>query len=254
MLPWFQYTVVHIGPIPIQVWGFFVALGMLVTFGVLWFRYRGKEREMVLDIALWMVVSGFLGARLFHILFYEPRYYLSYLGDIFAVWHGGASSFGGIVGAGIGFFLFVYLKKIPKSSWISFADSISSAALFGWLVGRVGCVMIHDHLSGPCSGCFLSMKMSDGTTRLDMALLEIIGLLPLAILFFIVRKKILRPGWYTSALFIYYGIIRFVLDFWRATDIVGADVRYLGLTPAQYFAIILVLMGIVLYQKYKRVS
>jgi prolipoprotein diacylglyceryltransferase len=89
--------------------------------------------------------------------------------------------------------------------------------------------------------------------------MEILGLIPLAVLFFVVAKRekklvatgrLPRPagegggeGWFTGLLFVYYGALRFILDFWRARDIVGADVRYLGLTPAQFFAIVLVLIG-----------
>ena len=76
-----------------------------------------------------------------------------------------------------------------------------------------------------------------------MAILEILGLIPLAIIFFVLRDRKKPAGWHTSILFIYYGVLRFILDFWRATDIVGSDVRYLGLTPAQYFAILLVFVG-----------
>ncbi len=120
-------------------------------------------------------------------------------------------------------------------------DMMSFAAVYGWMVGRIGCFMIHDHL-GAHSNCPWAMATPDGP-RLDMAFMEIVGMIPLAILFFLMRKKSSPQGWYTSVLFIYYGILRFILDFWRATDITNADARYLGLTPGQYFAILLLLFG-----------
>jgi phosphatidylglycerol:prolipoprotein diacylglycerol transferase len=45
--------------------------------------------------------------------------------------------------------------------------------------------------------------------------------------------------------------MRFILDFFRATDIAGADARYFGLTPGQYSAILLVGVGIWLWKKTK---
>ena len=88
-----------------------------------------------------------------------------------------------------------------------------------------------------------------GGPRLEMALLEIVGLIPLAIIFFCVRKKNQTAGWYTWMLFIYYGLLRFVLDFWRAIDIPVQDARWFGLTPAQYFAIILAIIGYIQLKK-----
>lgn len=249
MIPWFKQTVWHIGPIPIQVWGFFVALGMVVTLIILFKRSSlvTKDKERVLDLALWMIVSGVFFSRLFHIFFYEPGFYFAQPLEILKVWHGGLSSFGGVFGAVIAFFGYCRWRHIQRKDLLPIADLVSFAALFGWMVGRLGCVMIHDHMGRTCD-CFIAIQSPDGP-RLEMAMLEILGLIPLGILFFLKRKKQLPEGWYTAVLFIYYGALRFVLDFFRATDIAGADTRYLGLTPAQYFAIVLIAVGGYLLKK-----
>jgi phosphatidylglycerol:prolipoprotein diacylglycerol transferase len=247
MIPWFQYTVVHIGPVPIQVWGFFVALGMVLTFWILAKRapMYGIQKEGILDAAFLMIFFGLVFSRLFHVFFYEFGYYAAHPIDIFKIWQGGLSSFGGLCGAGVGFWYAVRKKKIAKEKLLKAADLLGFAALFGWIVGRIGCFMIHDHMGRPCD-CFLAINTPDGP-RLEMALLEILALLPLALIFFIARKKSMPEGWFVSVLFVYYGLARFILDFFRATDIEVADVRYLGLTPAQYFAILLVGAGVWLY-------
>lgn len=242
MLPWFQWMTIPIGPLTIQVWGLFVALGMAVSFFVLRARAEAGKRQQLLDLALWLVVSGFLFARIFHVVFYSFNFYLSHPADIFKVWEGGLSSFGGLFGAAVAFVWYCQRRGIGRQQWLGTADHLSFAAVYGWMIGRLGCLMIHDHLGRPCN-CFLAVQMPDGMPRLEMALLEIIGIMPLAILFFLYRKKMRSVGWWTSVLFIYYGSLRFVLDFFRATDIPAADVRYFGLTPGQYFAIILVLLG-----------
>ncbi len=283
MIPWFQFTVIRLGPIPIQVWGSFVALGMAVSIWIISRRSKrmGENAEQIIDLALWAIIGGLIFARVFHVFLYEPAYYLSHPIEMIKVWHGGLSSFGGLFGAVMGFI--IKMKKTAANkrpaNWLKISDILAYAAIYGWMIGRIGCLMIHDHPGRVCDS-FLSIRWYDGKPRLDMALLEILALIPLAILFFVKRDKqspspfracpepvegsrgrgevqsgpVASNGWFTSILFIYYGIVRFILDFFRATDIHGSDARYLGLTPAQYFAILLVVWGGCLLVKRQRVA
>lgn len=244
MIPWFQYNVVNIGPLPIQVWGFFVALGMLLTMAILnrEAKKRSLDTELILDVALKMIVSGVVFARLFHVFFYEPSYFIAHPLELFAIWHGGLSSFGGVFGALLVFAWALRKKTISKEQLPQYANLLSYGALYGWLVGRIGCVMIHDHLGAPCD-CLLAFNSPDGK-RLDMAFLEILFLLPLAIVFIVLKRKKIHHL-FAPLLFIYYGVLRFILDFWRADpSFATGDARYFGLTPAQYFAMVLVIFGV----------
>ncbi len=251
MIPYFEWKTIDLGPLTLQVWGMWVALGMILALGLLKIRSKALKLDTnkLLDLSVWMIVSGIIFSRLFVVFFYNPHFYFSHPFEIIKIWHGGLSSFGGLFGAALVFFWYIKRQKILQKQWIKIADTLSFSALFGWIVGRIGCLFIHDHIGRPCD-CFLAVKFSDGP-RLEMALLEILALLPLAILFFISRKKQKPEGYFTSLLFIYYGIVRFILDFFRATDIIGADARYLGLTPGQYSALLLVLAGVWLFKKNK---
>lgn len=248
MLPWFQFTTVHLGPIPIQVWGFFVALGMAVSLLLLQkIAKHNPQQKKILDIAFWSIVWGFIGARLGHILFYEPTFFLQNPGAIFKIWQGGMSSFGSFIGAGAAAW---YLIKKHKLNVKELADSFLLVSVPGWMIGRVGCFMIHDHL-GAHSNCPLAMMTPDGP-RLDMAFLEILGLIPLALWLFFTRKKSFQSGFRAAIILGYYSALRFILDFWRATDIANADARYFGLTPAQYFSIVILLCSIFWLLKKKK--
>ncbi len=254
MIPWFQWTTIQLGPLTIYVWGLFVSLGMLLSAYIITKRAKlaGESAETLLNILIAMVVSGVVFSRVFHVFFYEPSHFLSYPADIVKIWQGGLSSFGGLFGAALAFFISAKKKKWKMPAMLKIGDMMSFAAVFGWIVGRIGCFMIHDHL-GAHSTCPWAIATPDGP-RLDMALMEIIGMIPLGVLFFAMRKKKLPDGWYTGVLFLYYGVLRFILDFWRATDIANADARYAGLTPGQYFAILLVLCGSFLLVKMRKAN
>ncbi|MBP9761140.1 MAG: prolipoprotein diacylglyceryl transferase, partial [Candidatus Magasanikbacteria bacterium] len=225
MIPYFEWHTFFLGPIPLQVWGFWVALGIVVASVIATKRLRafGIQKEPVLDLFVWVLVAAFLGARVFHIVFYEPQFFLANPFEIFKIWHGGLSSYGGFVGAALGFWLF-YKKKgsgwLKKVSLIKFFDELSLAALWGWMIGRIGCFMIHDHWGAPCD-CLLAVNKPEGA-RLDMALLEILSLLPLGIFLVLWRNKKKPDGFVSAVVLVYYGVVRFLLDFWRATDIIQA--------------------------------
>ncbi|MBI2989658.1 MAG: prolipoprotein diacylglyceryl transferase [Candidatus Magasanikbacteria bacterium] len=261
MLPWFQYLSYGLGPLTIQVWGSFVALGMFLGLYIVHQRAKkkGLEPQILVDAGLWMIIGGLVGARIFHVLFYEPGLYISHPFEIIRIWHGGMSSYGSFFGAGLALFLFVKKRKLSKALIFQSIDIFAYGALFGWILGRVGCFMIHDHLGKPCN-CFLAIQTPDGP-RLEMALLEILGLIPLAVFFFVLRKKKKVQGWFAAVLFAYYGILRFILDFFRASPAdanitssfyIPTDARYLGLTPAQYFSILSFAVAVYLLLKMRK--
>ncbi|PIR04178.1 MAG: hypothetical protein COV59_03265 [Candidatus Magasanikbacteria bacterium CG11_big_fil_rev_8_21_14_0_20_39_34] len=257
MIPYFQFTVVHLGPIPIQVWGFFVALGMLLSVFIIYKRAKrlfSKEvAEKLIDMASYAILFGLVFSRVFHILFYDLSFYLAHPIDIIKVWEGGLSSYGGFVGAFLGGLYYARKKaSFSKKDLSEILDIFAFGAVFGWIVGRVGCFLIHDH-PGTLSHSLLALK-SPGGPRLDMALMEILAMIPLALAFFFVRKKKFSTGFFAGIVAMYYGFVRFFLDFYRATDLIYSDVRILGLTPAQYFSIVLFCLGVWIFLRKKKSS
>lgn len=245
MIPYFQFTAFQIGPASIKVWGLLVSLGILLSVFLLRKEIKNwpeNRRAKIWDLFFWLIFSGLIGARVFHVFFYESDSFLADPISFFKVWKGGLSSFGGIFGA-IAIFLFFWKKEKDKKIFSAkTADIFFVAGLWGWMVGRLGCVSIHDHW-GIRSDHWLAWQTPEGP-RLEMAFLEILFLLPLALAFFFLRKKEWPDGFRFFAGAVYYGILRFVLDFFRAKDIAGADTRFLGLTPAQYFGIICFVLGV----------
>ncbi len=253
MIPNFSWTVIQLGPIPIQVWGLCVAIGVLVG---LWLGAReavrrGVKKELFWDSSLWIVVAGFIGARLSHVLFYEPAFFVKNPLEILMVWHGGMSSLGGFLGAAI--FGVWYLRRKKINIW-KYADAAAFGLPIGWMIGRIGCFLIHDH-PGTLTDFALAVREpgvlgEEGFGRHDLGLYDAIlaGIIALAVL--ALRKKKKFDGYFILLIAGLYAVPRFFLDYLRASDLSGSDARYAGLTPAQYASVIALVF--VLYMWYKK--
>jgi len=239
VIPYFTSTQIPLGHITIQTWGLFVALGFIAgAFASIWLaKQRGLKSAVVWDVLGWIIFSSMIGARLFHIVFYEPTYYLANPLEILAVWHGGMSMVGGLIGAAVAGVGYLRYKKLDL---LKHVDVLVFGLPLGYFIGRIGCFLIHDHPGIPTS-FFLGVQYPDGIIRHDLGLYH--SLLGLAIfIFFLIIKKKAPVGSFLIWFLILYGVARFFFDFLRIND-----VRFLALTPAQYFGILMALGGGLLY-------
>lgn len=236
MIPWFQYTAIHIGPLTLYVWGIFAALGLLVG---AWIaarlaKERGLKQELIWDLAAVAGIAGIIGGRVFHILFYQFETYLADPASMLALWDGGISIIGSMLGAVIAVLFF--LKK-KKEAMLPYLDTATFGFPLGYAIGRIGCFLIHDH-PGTLTHFVLGVKFPDGV-RHDLGLYEALNGLGLFALFLVLKKRGAKPPTFLSAFLLWYGSTRFLLDFLRATD-----ARFLGLTPAQYVSLLLFSGGV----------
>lgn len=250
MIPYFELTTVALGPITIQVWGFFVALGIFTAtvWGMKLAGKSGLNKNVFLDFITYLVFGGIIGGRLGYIFFYSGNPLMIFTNPLEAlsIWKGGMSIFGSIFG-GITLVLIAFaIKKIKTIPYFNLAALVCP---LGYGIGRIGCFLIHDH-PGTLSSSFLAVKYPDGA-RLDHGLLLSIFGFVCFIVFLLLKK--FKPNWINgkelALLAIFYGLTRFFLDFYRAWDLAQSDVRYFGLTPAQYFGVGLVVFGIIVLIK-----
>lgn len=263
MIPYFQYNILMIGPIHIQVWGLFVSLGLIAAI-LLAYRLTKKyllAPDVILDISIWAIVGGLLMARLFHVFFYEPAHYIMYPSEILKFWQGGSSSLGGFIGAALAVWLFKQIRKFTWKEFIPYLDISAISLWLGWFIGRLGCFFIHDH-TGKASDFFLAVNFTTGS-RHDLGLYDSLFALSIFIIYFLLFKYLIKIHWGLVAIlsFMDYAIVRFLLDFLRADDsITGGDIRYYNLTPAQWGMIALfcslssILVYIVIKKRKKNVK
>ena len=237
MIPFFQFQIIHIGPVTIYVWGLLVAMGIIagITFAYFFCKKYLLSGEVILDMAIWVLVGAFIMARVFHILFYNPVYFVENPGEVIKFWHGGASSLGGFVGGVISIWLFAKKRNFTFKELLPYFDIGALGLWLGWGIGRIGCFLIHDH-PGTLTHFFLGVKYPDGV-RFDLGLLEsILGFILFIVFYFLFKKLIkVRFGLVAGLSMASYAVVRFLFDFLRATpDFPGGDLRYLSLTPAQW--------------------
>lgn len=266
MIPFFQIASVTVGPITLYVWGFMVALGLLSATAV--FRFLTKRYVLspviATDMSLWALLGGFVGARLSHVLLYEPVFYYTHPGEIIKIWHGGLSSFGGFVGAVAAVRIFMALRRITWREFLPYADLATTSLWLGWGIGRIGCFLIHDHpgtLTSFIGGvAYPSFVNASGVwvqhpIRHDLGLYEsLLGFALFIVAWFLLPRLIRKRLGLTAAItWLMYAAARFLLDFLRATDLPNSDLRYWQLTPAQWgmIGVMVILTGSLLYATLK---
>lgn len=264
MVPYFYYPAINLGFITINTWGLFAALGFGLAIFIAWrqARCRGQDTNVILDLSFWIVIAVIIGARLGHVFFYDWGFYRANPTEIWKIWHGGLSSFGGFAGAAaVGLF---YLWK-RRLDLLDYSDIFIFALPAGLACGRIGCFLIHDH-PGTLTNFIFGVKYPDGV-RHDLGLyLGIFDIILFGLFLFVeaksrttprqaqwVRDKLPPKGFYVMAFALTYGVARFFLDFLRAYDLLGADARYGGLTPAQYGSILLFVLGLTLLARIRNI-
>ena len=91
-----------------------------------------------------------------------------------------------------------------------------------------------------------------GGPRLDLGLCEALLIAVIALAFTLASRRERAPGFYLALWAVLYAPVRFSLDFLRNDDLSFADVRWSGLTPAQYGAIVMFLAGLAVIGKLRR--
>lgn len=248
LIPYFDIPVLELGPVVIDSWATLVALGFVLGLEIA--RSRGIKLGLdvrdIVDGIVVVVGMGFLVGHIVHVVAYNPHQ-LEEQGimAILRFW-AGFSSTGGFLGAVLGAMLF-YLVLRKRPFW-EHADTIMYGFPFGWVLGRLGCFTAHDHI-GQRSDFFLAVDFPAevfGGARHDLGLYEALWTLVIAVAFFALRNRPVRPGFFTALFCVMYAPIRFIFDFLRNGDLRGADVRWVGLTPAQWGMIAMFLAGAVM--------
>lgn len=255
-IPWFraepwEFSLPVVGEIAIQPFGVLVAIGILLgaKLAEKHAERSGIDAAVIADLATFVVPVGLICAFVLNGVFYAPERVWLLLSE--PTWENfkrygylGLSSYGGFIGTVLGGFIW---RQRRRMSLIVAGSAGAFGFPFGWLFGRTGCFIVHDH-PGRVTDFPLAVAnyYGQGQPRHDLGLYEVFWSLAVCTLFLCLWRKRRRHGLYLGLLPVLYGPIRFFLDFLRAPPEAGGDVRYLGLTPGQYGSVLLTIAGIVI--------
>ena len=126
-------AIVSFGPFTVRWYGLLFALGFLVGFQVMAQIYRAEQRplENLSSLLSYVMLGTIIGARLGHVLFYQPDYYFARPWEVPMVWLGGLASHSGFAGVIIALYLPVRFSDRKKRCSVTTAISVTRTAVAG---------------------------------------------------------------------------------------------------------------------------
>lgn len=227
MIPYVEEPVLRVGSAGIPAFHFLTTAAAIVGFEIVVRRAPryGIDRATAATAAAWTLFLGFFLSHVFAEAAYHPERVRENPLLLLVFW-GSMSSLGGMLGGVFGGALVMWRKTMSLRHVWAYVDLLCFAAPFGWIFGRAGCALAHDHPGIP-STHFLAVAFPDGP-RFDLGLLELFLHVALASAFTLLSRRTLPVGFFTGLYWTIYGPVRFGLDFLRV-----GETLYCGLTPAQ---------------------
>lgn len=243
-----------IGAFPVRAYGLVVLVAIILgtQVAITLARIVAKPyEEHIVPAVYWSLLGALLGARIWQVFFFTPVYYANHPLQAIAIWDGGLSIQGGILGGlivGIGY------CRIKRISFWGFADLMAAPIALGQGIGRIACLLNGDAFGSPTGGHF-GLVYPPGTVayatygsqplwpaevwegQMDMVIF--------ALLFSLMRRKLPR-----GYLFLMYNILysagRFGLEMLR-----GDSPRFLfHWTAAQWTSAVVILLAVVVMVRF----
>ncbi|QRN85220.1 prolipoprotein diacylglyceryl transferase [Clostridia bacterium] len=143
-----------LGPISVHWYGILIGIGialaLLVVFNLS--KKTNLDTDEVIDACIYMLPFGFVGARLYYVIF-NLGYYMNRPDEIIKVWHGGLAIHGGVIAALI--FLYFYSKR-KKMDLLHLLDTLAPAVILAQAIGRWGNFINQEAYGGIVSKAYIS--------------------------------------------------------------------------------------------------
>ena len=218
-------VLLEIGPLQVRYYGLLWAAGFAMAYFLIYYLAKRKElpltKDDVSDFLIYEIIGVVLGARLIYILFYNPQFYIQNPLEIFALWHGGLSFHGGLMGATISGYLFCKKKKIEFYDLADIAvipvalalalgrlGNLANAELYGRLTNLPWCI---DYSKNRF------VEVPSGCRHPSQIYASVKNLAIFAVLWLVKDKKMPKGFMFWSFITL-YGLFRTIVELFRAPD------------------------------------
>jgi len=250
---WAQFQV---GPLTIHTYALCILAGMIAAVIITQRRLsaRGGTNGMVLDVIIWAVPLGIVGARLYHVFTHGGDYFYpgANLFNVFAIWDGGNALYGSLLGGAVG--ALIGCRRASIRLW-SFADALAPAMLVAQAIGRIGNYFNHELFGLPTTlpwglqilptDSMFPKDLPAGTLFHPLFLYEIIwNLIGAALLLLVERRFHLRWGRLFGLYLVWYGLGRSWLE---AIRIDPTSDTLLGIPANIWASFVAIALGVALF-------
>ena len=243
----------NINPVAFSIFGIDIMwYAILITTGIILGLYfvsklavvKGLDKEMPSDLLLWVLVPAILGARLYYVIF-SWDYYSKNPSEIIMIRNGGLAIYGGLLTAFLITYIYSKKKKIP---FLTILDIFAPGIALGQAIGRWG-NFINKEAYGRATDLPWAIII-DGQKVHPTFLYESLGdFVIFIVLYNLCKKNRNEEGTIISLYFILYGILRFFVEGLR-TD----SLYFLGMRVSQLVSLVLVVIGVVICLKNKKLN
>ena len=238
-------VLIQLGTFELRSYGIIVALSFFLG---LWLstkeaKRRGLDPALIQDFALYALVGGLIGARLYFVLFSKPSYFLQNPWEIVAIWHGGIGIIGALLG---GLVTTLWYCRRKKLSFWRFADTLAPGVVLGQAAGTLACLLNGDSYGRPTDLAW-AITYTDPRAMAPLNVpLHPVEIYEMAIYFLVfllvwqTRKKYKTDGFAFLTYLAGYGAARFSVEFFRGSPAIFAW----DIPAAQVFGVALILISI----------
>ncbi|MBC6356340.1 prolipoprotein diacylglyceryl transferase [Lactobacillus helsingborgensis] len=247
----------NLGNLSVKWYGVIMALAIIlaVSMAIIEGRKRQIESDDFVDLLLWAVPLGYVGARIYYVIF-EWQYYAQHPDQIIAIWNGGIAIYGGLLAGLVVLLIFCYKKMLPPFLML---DIITPGVMAAQILGRWGNFINQEAHGGPTTLGFLQslhlpnfiisqMKINGiyyQPTFLYESFFNLIGLILILVLRH--KKHLFKQGEIFMLYLAWYSVVRFFVEGMRT------DSLYLwgSIRVSQLLSLILlmIVIGLFIYRR-----
>lgn len=222
---------------------YFAWLSLVFSLGIYLVVWKA-EKELrwitptdALNATFWILLPGFVFARLLHVLWESPEIYLEDFSRILMIWNGGFVYYGGLLGGLLGLYFFCRSQRLR---FFKFTDFFAPVLALGYGLGRFACF-----LAGCCYGNYCDLPWAAQGRHPVQLYSLFLEVLHGCILYFANQRRNLQrnEGVISGIFLIVHGGIRFGTEFFRA-DFRGEFIS--GLSISSWISLFLIAAGSVI--------